>query len=253
MSTIIKSKKPEHINKIALFKGRFIEEFLEIEYLLEKIIVRYFMIQPQPLPEDFRLTKINYPIAVFFESFLFLDPAFGFNQKFNGAKLVMQLTDPNYYGVLTGTKSSPKPLNIFNLIEYLSYFRNLMAHNLALCNTPMGIEAIKFSREFYNRPSEIVDEITKKKIPVNNFGLSPKATFFIITQKAEAEIFSQLNVTNKFFSMYLHNDFKLNKETVSKENKYRDLGNTMFNDSKIFATDVGVFKFYTDQKKKKKE
>src|SRR6185436_3180204 len=111
-------------NKIALFKGLYIEEFLKIEYALEQIIMKFFKEYPtinilfgeqenklQELKSDVR----NLYYKAFFEHFLFIDSGFTFNTKLESVKTIIQLLNGNYYKTIT-----QKGKNIFSLIQLLN-------------------------------------------------------------------------------------------------------------------------------------
>src|SRR5436853_7888895 len=111
----------DEADKVALFKGQYIDEFLTVEHGLEKIIVKFF-IEPHIVPAGGRggligiqkeideIGKRNNNIAVFFGHHLFVHSAFSFFAKLDSVIFIVQLLDGNYFDSLK------KNGNIFHLI-----------------------------------------------------------------------------------------------------------------------------------------
>lgn len=236
--------------KAAIFKGLYIDEFLRIEYYIEDIIVSFFsekLSTHKFAIHQFFATDTKEDVETrnehkeyFLKYSLFPDGQFTFKQKLNGLTTIMQLTNRDFFNAV----NKHEPHNIFDLIKYLSEFRNVVAHNITgyendeIVGFKVGGGYKIVAGQGKNKKDENITIEEKRYIPV--------IKIFKISEKIEDEIFEQLIAARAFVYLYLTKSPDLNYKDFSEEeyDKYIDnLRGLYFN--KIWEYNYGIFRFFT--------
>jgi|ERR1041385_5409576 hypothetical protein len=243
----IKPPSRSDANKIALFKGKYIAQFLNLEYGLERIIVRFFQEQykigvhglTSAMNEMSEIAKRNENVAIFFGHHLFAEPEFGFNVKLNSVKFIMQLLDTDYYESLK--KNGKENVNVFLLMNQMGQLRNIIAHNPA-DYTNSGVIGFKFVKEIEETQREIFNDATKKIEIIKSYSVAPRVNEYLMPTEIQKQIFEQLLNVQAFLVMYEFSDLGLNKNVGTKENhnSYREFWNKQFKNKEVFGKDIGV-------------
>jgi len=189
-------------DEMSLFKGRCIEQIVKIEYYIESIIIEYFIyslpVSFENKNEEIRLDRKNKSIANYLSHSLFPDAFFGFKQKFECMKIMMQQNHVDLY-----VKASGGSFNMMQLIKRLSVFRNLLAHN-----TTFNIheESVVLQPRNKFSKSKMPNKINKNEsIITHSFNAIVKQ--ITINKKTKKEILNQLRTTISFLITY--SDFLL--------------------------------------------
>ncbi len=125
-----KTKLPEGPNVFSnqeqteayLFVGKFISQFAEMEFMIDRFIMGYFMVHPSLNPEKAdEISDKNTSIFLVMEYSILNSPSFNFQAKHDLVKAVMQERTSDFY-----TKHGK---SFFRLVKRLQDLRNLVAHH----------------------------------------------------------------------------------------------------------------------------
>lgn len=180
-------------NKAATFKGHYINEFLKIENLIERIIVSHYNSHLNTcaafmkLSIDQRKSILVFHIPKrkkldqFFHYILYSHPNFSTKMKLECFSATINLNSLNLYNKL-------QDRNFFGLIQKLNEFRNIIAHNRT------------------NTKREFVEIIKKKKYKnqKEEEEFIPKFDNYEINDKLINEICEQLSDIQSILVSYSH-------------------------------------------------
>ena len=232
-------------DEIALFKGHYLEKFLTLEFAIEGIIIQFFSDHYNGKSKRKKgiAEKENEQKENFFTHFLFIDSGFTFNSKLEGAKTIMQISNPDFFKAV-----SQKNKNLFNLIQHLNELRNIIAHTPAEYrdNTIVGSKAV---RKFMGKQIKKIDAKTGKSNIIDVFEFVPVNNEYFISKEIRESLSFQLRSSMMILAIYAM-EFPKFKGAKDGGKQMKDLLNIVkasSEESKLYG-DVGVFRLFKEKK-----
>lgn len=190
-----------YYDELHQFIGKYIQYFVSLEIQIEKTIQLFFYEIPlinAPLgkasdPDFVEADKIKSKRKeLFIKKILFSNISFGFKERLDAFKFILQLCEPNFYKAVEDQK-----INYFDLIQKLSEFRNVLAHNR------IGHAPDHF---FTKREKKIVLKKTKKEDAIDWKIGDIEYRINKINKTEKATIFKQLNYST-YFVLFLNSRY----------------------------------------------
>ena len=247
--------KPEEKEALE-FKGLYIDRFLQIEYVIEQIIIRFFQEHEHERGgllaiENQYIRERNEKINTFFDHFLFLEQPFSTNLKLESVKAILQIDHGNLFDAFSKPIQKNYP-NIFSLFLDLMKFRNLLAHNTSV---PFENQIVTFKKSKKFKSIQTKEKKDgEKTIVKDNWDFHPQIELYVISNETRNELFEQLKLTRVFFLLVL--DFfipegeKVIKDDTERAKKFVAIteSNFLLPDKGVFAINKNIKKFATREK-----